>query len=90
MTQPPQRFFDPERIVQVLGRHRVRYVLVGGLAATLHGSPAVTYDVEMSAASRSSSPLSTTSSPPREAAGRDRDRAQLPALYALRDELGRR
>lgn len=49
MTQPPPRFFDPERIVQVLDAHGVRYVLVGGLAATLHGSPAVTYDVDVAA-----------------------------------------
>lgn len=49
MTQPPPRFFDPERILQVLASHDVRFVLVGGLAATLHGSPAVTYDVDVAA-----------------------------------------
>lgn len=49
MTQPPPRFFEPTRIVQTLEAHGVRYVLVGGLAATLHGSPAVTYDVDLAA-----------------------------------------
>jgi predicted nucleotidyltransferase len=48
-TQPPPRFFDPERILRVLDQHRVQYVLVGGLAATLRGSPTVTYDVDVAA-----------------------------------------
>lgn len=34
--------FDPERLVRVLGRHRVRYVLIGALAARLQGFPRVT------------------------------------------------
>jgi len=49
VTQPPPKFFDPEQILRVLEAHAVRYVLVGGLAATLHGSPAVTYDVDLAA-----------------------------------------
>jgi len=49
VTQPPPRFFDPERILAALDAHDVRYVLVGGIAATLHGSPAVTYDVDVAA-----------------------------------------
>lgn len=66
------RFFDPERILQVLHAHEIGYVLVGGLAATLHGSPAVTYDVDIAAALArrlhrracdvSPSPAATTSS----------------------------
>jgi len=39
--------FDPERILKTLGRHQVRYVLIGGMAATLHGSPLVTTDVDI-------------------------------------------
>jgi hypothetical protein len=39
--------FDPERILKTLERHRVRYVLIGGLAATFHGSPLVTTDVDV-------------------------------------------
>lgn len=39
--------FDPEAIFRILERHEVRYVLIGGLAATLHGSPHVTTDVDI-------------------------------------------
>jgi hypothetical protein len=39
--------FDPERILRTLEGHQVRYVLIGGLAATLHGSPLVTTDVDV-------------------------------------------
>jgi len=39
--------FDPRAILESLDRHGVRYVLIGGLAATLHGSPHVTFDVDI-------------------------------------------
>lgn len=39
--------FDPEAILRILGKHGVDYVLIGGLAATLHGSPHVTTDVDI-------------------------------------------
>jgi len=39
--------FDPGRILTVLARHDVRYVLIGGLAATFQGSPLVTTDVDV-------------------------------------------
>jgi hypothetical protein len=39
--------FRPEKILAVLERHDVRYVVVGGLAATLHGAPTVTFDVDV-------------------------------------------
>lgn len=42
-----ERGFDPEAILRVLDEHDVRYVLIGGLAATLHGSPHVTTDVDI-------------------------------------------
>ncbi|MGH7542402.1 MAG: hypothetical protein ACREK7_00550 [Gemmatimonadota bacterium] len=45
MADPP--IFDPEAIFRILEKHEVRYVLVGGLAATLHGSPHVTTDVDI-------------------------------------------
>lgn len=166
MTQPPPGFFDPEQILNVFYAHGVRYVLVGGLAATLHGSPAVTYDVDVAAeqtpgnlkrlagalgelgavrytdregplgepgASRFTEDVEQFASPvgyidvlrwipvaggyeqlvgraepielgcvrvlvanladiiaSKEAAGRPKDHAQLPSLYALRDELARR
>lgn len=44
---PPPRFFEPDRILRVLAAHDVRFILVGGIAATVHGSPSVTYDVDV-------------------------------------------
>ena len=39
--------FRPQKILATLDRHDVRYVLVGGLAAVLHGSAHVTTDVDI-------------------------------------------
>lgn len=39
--------FDPAALLEVLHRHGVRYVLIGGLAAALHGSAAPTFDVDI-------------------------------------------
>jgi len=39
--------FEPQRILETLNRHGVRYVLIGGLAATFQGSPLVTTDVDV-------------------------------------------
>jgi hypothetical protein len=39
--------FDPERIVSVLARHGVRYVLIGALAARLQGFPRLTADADI-------------------------------------------
>jgi hypothetical protein len=39
--------FDPLEALRVLNRHGVRYVIIGGLAAAIHGSPAVTYDTDI-------------------------------------------
>jgi hypothetical protein len=44
------RLFDPEAILGALERHGVDYVLIGGLAASLHGSPHVTTDVDITPA----------------------------------------
>lgn len=38
--------FQPESVIRLLGRHRVRYVLIGGLAAVTHGAPLITQDVD--------------------------------------------
>lgn len=38
---------SPERLLGVLADHRVRFVLVGGFAAVIHGSPYVTTDVDV-------------------------------------------
>jgi hypothetical protein len=39
--------FDPEAVIRLLGRHEVRYVLIGGLAAITHGAPLVTQDIDI-------------------------------------------
>lgn len=42
--------FDPEALLRALERHEVRYVLIGGVAAALHGSPYVTTDLDITPA----------------------------------------
>jgi len=42
--------FRPEDILRVLDEHGVRYVLIGGFAAVIHGSPYVTTDVDVTPA----------------------------------------
>jgi len=39
--------FDPAEIVRVLDAHGVRYVLIGGFAATIHGAAYVTTDLDI-------------------------------------------
>ena len=39
--------FQPAAVIRLLNRHGVRYVLIGGLAAALQGSPSVTQDVDI-------------------------------------------
>ena len=39
--------FDPSEILKTLNRHRVAYVLIGDVAATLHGCPEQTYDLDI-------------------------------------------
>lgn len=39
--------FRPEEILRVLRDHSVRFVLVGGYAAVVHGSPYVTTDIDV-------------------------------------------
>lgn len=39
--------FHPDRILEVLIRHEVRFVLVGGIAAQAHGSPSLTGDLDI-------------------------------------------
>lgn len=42
--------FEPELVLRSLNEHGVRYVLIGGYAAVLHGSPTVTLDADICAA----------------------------------------
>ncbi len=39
--------FDPRAIFDLLERHEVRYVVIGGVAAILHGAAHVTTDVDV-------------------------------------------
>lgn len=39
--------FEPEKILDALNQHGVRYVLIGGLAAAMHGSATPTFDVDI-------------------------------------------
>jgi hypothetical protein len=39
--------FQPEEMLRALERHRVRYVVIGGVGATLHGSPLPTRDADI-------------------------------------------
>jgi len=43
----PEPEFRPERLLEVLARHGVRSVLIGGFAGVIHGSPYVTTDVDI-------------------------------------------
>lgn len=44
-VEPPP--FNPEAILEVLSRHRVECVVIGGSGAYLHGSPFITEDVDI-------------------------------------------
>src|SRR5579863_3531801 len=39
--------FDPERALAVLNDFRVRYVVIGGIAAAAYGSPMLTSDLDV-------------------------------------------
>lgn len=39
--------FDPQRALETLARHGVDFVVIGGLAGVLHGSPATTNDADI-------------------------------------------
>lgn len=42
--------FRPERILEVLAANKVEYVMIGGLAAAIHGSDLVTGDLDITPA----------------------------------------
>ena len=43
--------FNPELLLETLSRHKVNFVLIGALAARLHGFPRVTADADITPAS---------------------------------------
>ena len=46
----PEPAFDPETLLAALHREDVRFVLIGGMAAVLHGDVGVTVDVDIAPA----------------------------------------
>ncbi|MEP6833584.1 MAG: hypothetical protein ABJB74_09325, partial [Gemmatimonas sp.] len=42
-----RQLFDPERVIEVMANHDVRYVLIGATAARLQGFPRLTADVDI-------------------------------------------
>lgn len=44
MTEPA---LDPATLLTALNEHGVKFVLIGGMAAAVHGSPFVTFDVDV-------------------------------------------
>ena len=67
--------FDPERVLRTLHRHDVDFVLVGGLAAVVHGSTLTTADVDI-APDRSSENLERLAAALRELGARIRTDAE--------------
>lgn len=39
--------FDPYRVLQALERHRVTYIVIGGLGRVIHGSPELTDGIDI-------------------------------------------
>jgi len=48
-SRPPARF-DPRELLDALAGHGVEFLVVGGVAARLHGSPTLTQDLDIVAA----------------------------------------
>lgn len=47
MGDPNAPALQAAQLIQLLARHGVEYVIVGGLAATVHGATRVTYDIDL-------------------------------------------
>jgi hypothetical protein len=45
MSAEPQ--FDPVALIRTLLAHQVQFIVVGGVAATTHGSPQATFDLDI-------------------------------------------
>jgi len=43
----PEPEFRPEEMLRIFAKHRVELVVIGGFAATIRGSPLVTFDVDV-------------------------------------------
>jgi predicted TIM-barrel fold metal-dependent hydrolase len=86
------RDFDPERMLSVLAEEGVKLVLIGGMAAILHGDVGVTVDLdvvpdrEAANLERLARALQTLGARIR-TAGQEKDRLALPRLRRLLDRL---
>ena len=47
MAESNRTDFQPAAVVERLNRHGVKYIVIGGLAAALRGSPTITLDVDI-------------------------------------------
>ncbi|HJP61565.1 MAG TPA: hypothetical protein VJ865_16270 [Gemmatimonadaceae bacterium] len=47
---PEVAALDPERVIKVLARHRVKFVMIGALAARMYGFPRLTADLDITPA----------------------------------------
>jgi hypothetical protein len=47
---PDVAALDPERIIKTLSRHRVKFVMIGALAARMYGFPRLTADLDVTPA----------------------------------------
>ena len=86
--------FDPERLFRTFHEAGVRFILVGGMAAILHGDVGVTIDLERSAGGVEAVEgvtIQVASLPDiirsKEAADSDKDRQALPRLRRLLERL---
>jgi hypothetical protein len=43
----PTPSFDPQALLQILVRHEVDFIVVGGVCAALHGAPLNTFDLDL-------------------------------------------
>ena len=80
MHAPPDREFQADEIFKVLVRHRVRFVVIGGIAVQGHGYIRATYDLDIIVEPDHTEPHATQRGP-----GGARRRAPLPRHAHLAD-----
>jgi hypothetical protein len=99
MGDPDAPPLQAGELLQLLDRHAVRYVVVGGLAATVHGATRVTFDIDREAlASRAHRRTAFGVTilvadlddiiESKQALGRESDLVALPELHRLRARSG--
>jgi hypothetical protein len=84
-----------EALFACLDRHGVKYVLIGGLAAVLHGSPLPTLDVDICPSTDPDNLELLVAGlddviRSKQAANRPKDHRTLPVLLQLLEEIQRR